>query len=171
MSADGDDTAPVLVLALGNLLLRDDGVGLRLLDELRDRLPASDDVELLDGGTQGLALLGRITGRHALLVLDAIALGHPPGTVHCLHDPLTAAPPRASSAHEANAGELLRAAALLDALSPHVVVIGVEPAVTGTGIGLSKDVESAIPAALRVVDEVLSSVRVAAAREVASCTS
>ena len=68
--------APILVLGVGNALLRDDGVGLRLLSDLsREGLAWDGEVEFLDGGTQGLALLDRIAGRHALLILDAVKLG------------------------------------------------------------------------------------------------
>src|SRR5205085_8123532 len=66
---------PILILAVGNQLLSDDGVGIVLLDELsRDRI-RGDGVEFVDGGTQGLALLGQFTGRDAVVILDAVALG------------------------------------------------------------------------------------------------
>ena len=75
--------APILVLGIGNTLLMDDGVGVLLVEEFRclSSLPA-DEVEFLDGGTQGLALLGRMAGRRALVILDAVNLGATPGTVH-----------------------------------------------------------------------------------------
>ncbi|MHC4948648.1 MAG: hydrogenase maturation protease [Planctomycetota bacterium] len=97
--ADHDDHAPVLVLGLGNLLLRDDGVGLTLLARLRDEHAALPGVEWLDGGTQGLALLGRLAGRRGLLVLDAVALGDAPGTVHVLPDAAHRPPARGAVRH------------------------------------------------------------------------
>jgi len=152
-----DAAAPVLVLAVGNTLLGDDGVGQALLDRLREfDWPA--EVELLDGGTQGLALLGRLAGRRALVVLDAVALAAEPGTVHTLRE-WKKAGVRAGTAHESNVGELLQAAILLGDCPDRVAVIGIEPASLATGIGLSEAVAGAIPAAVevarRVIEEVL----------------
>ena len=75
--------APVLVLAVGNILLGDDGCGQRVLAELATvRARWGSAVELVDGGTQGMALLGLLSGRRAVVVLDAVRLGAAPGTVH-----------------------------------------------------------------------------------------
>ena len=53
----GPARAPVLVLGLGNLLLSDDAAGLHLKAALAAERGTSDQVEFVDGGTQGLALL------------------------------------------------------------------------------------------------------------------
>ena len=55
---------------------------------------------------------------------------------------------RASTAHEGNAGELLRVAVLLGDLPDHVVLVGVEPKTIRTGLGLSSDVKASLPTAL-----------------------
>jgi len=141
---------PILVLAVGNQLLSDDGVGMVLLDELSRDPSLGDGVEFVDGGTQGLALLGQFTGREAVVLLDAVALGSAPGTVHVLRSTgLPTCVPQLATSHDANAVELLRFAALLDELPPHVVIIGVEPEILTTGIGLSEKVTAAVPAAVQ----------------------
>lgn len=151
---EGDDesVAPVLVLALGNRLLADDGAGLVLLEALRAELCAEEragHVEFLDGGTQGLALLGRLEGRAAVLLLDAASPGGgTPGSVHVLRDAVSARPRRGEGAHEGNAGELLSAALFLGHLPPDVVLVGIEPAELETRVGLSEPVEKALPQAL-----------------------
>ena len=77
--------APVLVLGLGNLLLGDDAAGLRLLAAVeREGARWGDSVEFVDGGTQGLALLGQLSGRRAAVFLDAVGVGAAPGMVHVL---------------------------------------------------------------------------------------
>ena len=155
---DRGDTAPVLVLAVGNVLLGDDGVGQEVLghlERLADRW--GDHVEFLDGGTQGMALLGFLVGRRAVVFLDAVALGAAPGTLHRLRNQevLMATPGARMTAHEASAGDLLRAAALVGQLPPEVMVIGVEPASLETGVGLSPAVQRSVPAALRAAVEAL----------------
>ncbi len=155
---DRGSVAPVLVLAIGNVLLGDDSVGQEVLghlDRLADRW--GEHVEFLDGGTQGMALLGFLVGRRAVVFLDAVALGAAPGTLHRLRNQevLTATPGARMTAHEASAGDLLRAAALVGELPDEVVVVGVEPANLETGVGLSEVVEASVPAALRAAVEAL----------------
>ena len=154
--------SPVLVLGLGNTLLGDDGVGICLLEELSRNPGWGDGVEFVDGGTQGLALLGRIGNRRALVLLDALSTGTPPGTVSvsrigspaCPGTGKTAYPTaelgarRSTTAHEGNAGELLAAAALLGDLPERVFVIGIEPECLRTSCGLSDPVRDAIPRAM-----------------------
>jgi len=134
----------VLVLGVGNALLGDDGAGLLVLAELeRDAAQWGDQVEFLDGGTQGLALLDRIASRRALLVLDAVALGAEPGTVHVLRG-WKHAGERATTAHESNVAELLQASTLLGERPEQVTVVGIEPARIETGIGVSEAVGKAV---------------------------
>jgi len=141
--------APILVLGVGNLLLQDDAAGLRMLQELSSR-NLGDDVELVDGGTLGLALLGQLVGREVLVVLDTVSLGAEPGTIHVLRgadlDQLRAR--RSSTSHESNAVELLAYAKLLGYEPREVVVVGIEPECIRTGIGLNRSVVMALPAAL-----------------------
>src|SRR3974377_942260 len=103
MTVGSPDARPeILALGLGNLLLGDDAVGLRLLEELRD---AGGDAEFVDGGTQGLALLGYLADRPSVVILDAVALGAAPGTVHVLADAAIGElrARSAASAHEGSA--------------------------------------------------------------------
>jgi len=166
----------LVVLGLGNPLLGDDGAGLLVLSELWGRLPAcgglpgrptvsvewGDRVEFLDGGTQGLMLLGRVSRRPALLILDAVALGAPPGTVHVLRDAeaLGLDSHHSRTAHEGNAGELLAAALLLGECPERFFVVGIEPENVKTGIGVSEPVRAALApaaaAARRIIEEVLA---------------
>jgi len=146
----GAEPAPILVLGLGNMLLSDDGVGPALLQQLVETENSwNGEVEFLDGGTQGLALLGQLSGRRALIIVDALKKGAAPGTVYRLTLPelREVSPGRASSGHESNAGELLAAAELLDELPDRLFVVGVEPDKITTGLGLSPAVQEALPAA------------------------
>lgn len=151
----------LLVLGLGNPLLGDDGAGLLLLSELqRDASGWAGRVEFLDGGTQGLMLLGRVSGHSALLILDAVALGSAPGTVHVLRGwaALGLGSHHAQSAHEGNAAELLAAATLLGECPERICVVGIEPANLRSGIVLSEAVQAALPKAVRMAREVVEEV-------------
>ncbi|MCC7398010.1 MAG: hydrogenase maturation protease [Planctomycetes bacterium] len=170
--ASDHERAPVLVLGLGNLLLQDDAVGLSLGERLRAAHGVDARVEFVDGGTQGLALLGLLDGRRAVLLLDAVSRGDAPGTVHRLDDALAATPPGSAGAtggaHQQNAGDLLLTARLLGSVPPRVAVVGVEPALLRTSIGLSDAVAAALPMAVATAHTVL---RELLAAEEAPCTS
>jgi len=149
--------APVLIVGLGNRLLRDDGVGVELLSRIEPRAAAwRDQVELLDGGTQGLALLGKLAGREAVVFLDAIRMGAEPGTVHVFRgEELGRMGSRATTAHEGGVTEILGALALLGETPPEVIVIGVEPGEIETGIGLSEPVGAVLEQAVQRAEEVM----------------
>jgi hydrogenase maturation protease len=166
LTAKHGSVKPVLVLGLGNLLLRDDGFGPALIDRLQPYFKDSDEVELVDGGTIGLGLLSVVGGRRAVLILDAFQGGKPAGTIHCYRDFDTALAGAAQgrSAHEGNAGALLAVAALTGDLPERLAVIGIEPSEISTGYELSTAVaqrmEEATGLALELVAEL---------REVAAC--
>ncbi len=143
----GEETAPVLLLAIGNPLMADDGAGQEILSRLEsDAQKWGHDVELVDGGTQGLALLGKFDQRKAVVFLDAIRLGYKAGAVHVLNgkDVLQMGRRPASSAHEGSAPDILRALQLLGEIPEEVALVGIEPERVETRIGLSPAVQNSI---------------------------
>jgi hydrogenase maturation protease len=141
--------APVLILGLGNILLADDGVGPALLERMHELYAGIAEVECMDGGTQGLALLGHLAERKALVLLDAYSVGKAPGEISVLSksDILATGAARSTTAHEGNAGELLAVAHLMGELPGQVFLVGVEPERLRTEIGLSPVVTAALPSA------------------------
>ncbi len=73
--------ATCVVLGLGNTLHSDDGVGPQAIERLRSDARVPVDVALIEGGTLGLELLSYIWDCSYLLVLDAVDVGQPPGTL------------------------------------------------------------------------------------------
>lgn len=145
-------TAPILVLGVGNQLLTDDGVGLELLRLVQAQRAGLDIVEFVDGGTQGLALLGVLDGRSHLLILDAISAradSPSPGAIHDI-DAGVGRATRSTSAHGSSVNELLGVAKLMGATPAEVRLVGIEPEVVKTGIGLSDSVRKAVPEATKV---------------------
>jgi hydrogenase maturation protease len=160
---------PVLVLAVGNLLLGDDAAGLRLLEAVRRQPDWGPEVEFLDGGTAGLMLLGELDGRRALVVLDAVDYRLRPGAVEVLEPGAAEGFHRSSTAHEGNAGELLATARLLGVLPERVTLVGIQAASLATGIGLSPAVEAALPEAARLArDRILGYANSSCARTMRS---
>jgi hydrogenase maturation protease len=151
--------APFLVLGLGNTLLGDDGLGPALIEQLmQEDQRWKDRTEFLDGGTQGLALLGHLSGREAVIIVDALSMGAPPGTTRILNvsEVFQMGVNRANTSHEGNAGELLAVAKVLDELPDRVFVVGIEPQSIETGYGLSEAARNALPTVANQVRELLA---------------
>ncbi|HAK73215.1 MAG TPA: hydrogenase HupD, partial [Sporomusaceae bacterium] len=72
--------AKITVLGIGNILLQDEGFGVRVIERLGQRFTFSSDVQLLDGGTLGMELMRFLAGTEKLILVDAISGNQVPGT-------------------------------------------------------------------------------------------
>ena len=143
-----------LVLGIGNVLRKDDGVGIRVVELLRERdLP--DHVLLLDGGTAGLDLLPYLEGVGRIIIVDAHLSDAAPGTITVLsgndvkeHDVLM-------SGHFGKLTDLLDLAAELWK-RPEAIIVGITPKdCESYEEGLSPEVEEA---ARRAADRIVEMV-------------
>lgn len=139
-------TERILVLGLGNVLLRDEGIGVWVADALRRQYEFPETVTVLDGGTLGLDLLPQLDGVEHLLLIDAVRLGRAPGeTVRLEGDEVPAALEVKLSPHQMGVQDLLAAARLTGREPPHVVLWGIEPGSFEPGTGFSPKVQEALP--------------------------
>lgn len=134
----------VLVLGLGNILLRDEGVGVRVIEALAGRYLMPAGVELLDGGTSGMDLLDAIAGCDHLLICDAVRADAPPASVIRLSDAQVPALFRNRySPHQLGVADVLATLVLTDETPTSITLIGVVPADLGLGLDLSPEVARA----------------------------
>ena len=134
------------VLALGNLLCRDEGVGIHLLRALKDCLPP--EVEMLDGGTSGLNLLNFIEEKKYLIILDAVDSGGKPGeVVEWREDHVPRYCSGKLSLHQMSFAEVLYWAHFTGNFPDRIMVIGVQPENMSRGLELSSTAQASIPAA------------------------
>ena len=125
---DTTPRSPVLVLGMGNLLLEDEGLGVRALEILQQRYEIPPEVELLDGGTTGMGLLDDISGRKHLIVLDAVQTGDPPGTlVRLAGDDVPVYFSMRISPHQLGLSDVLATLELSGEKPAEVVVLGLVP--------------------------------------------
>lgn len=147
----------VLVLGVGNTLMRDDGVGVRLAESLAAVEPALPGVEYVDAGTLSFLLLPRIEQCQALLVLDAAHLDSNPGDIRCLEGAAMDEFLRTArcSVHEVGVRDLLDVARLTGHLPERRAFVGMQPLETGWGESLSEPVVAALPEAVRTARKIL----------------
>ena len=132
-----------LVLGVGNILVQDEGLGVRALERLQasHRLPS--EVSAIDGGTMGLDLLPYLDGITHLLILDAVHGSRPPGALVRLEgEAIPVALAMKLSVHQIGLQELLAVARFQGTLPGCVVVWGMQPASLDPGIGLSEPVRA-----------------------------
>lgn len=141
----------VLILGVGNTLMRDDGAGVRVVEYLNANCALPDGVDCVDGGTAGLGLLQLMHGYTDIIIIDAVNTKNGSGSVSSyLWDEISKAPPARASAHGIGVSELLTIAGF-DGLTARVVLIGIEPEETGPGMELTEAVQGGVSRAARVV--------------------
>lgn len=149
----------ILVLGVGNILQSDDGIGVHAIEQMRGELD-DFDVELIDGGTAGLDLLNLIEDRDAILVVDAVDGGHPPGTIYRFTpDDIGGQSLRMESLHQLGLLETLRMARLMGREPRNTVIIGVQPENVGWGLTLTDTVARQLPMVIRQVKKEIEAAR------------
>lgn len=138
------------ILAVGNLLRRDEGVGLHLLELLKDKV--APEIELLDGGTSGMSLLGFIASKKHLIILDAVDDGRTPGEiVEWRGNDVPKYTKGKLSLHEMSLAEVLYWAHFTGNIPQEIVVIGIQPESLAWGTELSEAARQSLPEALAKV--------------------
>ena len=129
------------MLGIGNLVMSDDGVGVRVVHLLEEHYRFPAEVTLLDGGTLGLDLLPKLEGVDRLVVLDAVETGGEPGTVVRLSgDEIPLAMATKLSPHQMGLKDLLSVATLMGCAPGEMVLWGVQPASVEMGTELTPPV-------------------------------
>ena len=144
----------IVILGVGNILLTDEGVGVRAVQELQQRYDFPENVELVDGGTQGLWLMSTIHGSDHLIVVDAVMGKGQPGNLYRLErDDLPKELRVKQSAHDSDLIEALNLTEMIDAAPKTCVVIGVQPEdITSMGVELTDTISAKID---EIIDMVL----------------
>jgi hydrogenase maturation protease len=147
-----------LVIGLGNPIVSDDSVGLRVAEQLKTILSGRDDVDVTEDYCGGLRLMERMIGYDRAIVIDAICTGAEPGTVHRL-TPGSVPTQRSASAHDVNLPTALAFGRSVGAPLPadgDIELIAVEAAdVTNLGDRCTPAVEAAIPRAVNAAIRML----------------
>ena len=147
----------ILVLGIGNILLKDEGVGIHVVSALEKE--DYTDADLMDGGTGGFHLLGFIQSYKTVILIDASLDEFPAGHTRVLHPKYAKDFPSQLSAHEIGLKDLLDAAFLLGNMPEiRLVAISIKD-FQELGMELSPEVEAAIPEAIKQVKELVEALK------------
>jgi hydrogenase maturation protease len=130
---------PIVVLGLGNPLMADEGIGVYLIERLRERGSRYLGVDFIDAGTGGMSVLHWIEGRHKAVFIDCACMDLEPGAIRRFTpDEVRSAKVLAhQSLHEADLLHILALAEQLDQGPKEVVIFGIEPETVEPRQGLS----------------------------------
>ncbi|MBV8084360.1 MAG: HyaD/HybD family hydrogenase maturation endopeptidase [Chloroflexi bacterium] len=146
-------TQRIVVLGLGNVIMSDEGAGVRAIQRLMKdpRLPAG--VQLVDGGTMGLELLSVAYDADLLVLVDAVDLDLPPGAIVYLRGRELDGMATGGSVHQLGVADLLAALRMAGREPAAVELLGIQPERLTLGTELSPSVAEALP---RLAEAVLT---------------
>jgi hydrogenase maturation protease len=140
----------VVVIGVGNLLLKDEGIGIHAIKALQ-KIDLPQDVKIIDGGTAP-DLIAYTEAGDKLIIIDAAKAGGEPGIIYRFQpQDLAIDKERAISAHELGIEQNLGLMSLLGNKPSEIVIIGVEPKEMDWGTELSPELQPVIPEIIKVV--------------------
>ena len=144
------------VLGVGNSLMTDDGFGVHALRHFRAN-STDPEIDCLDAGTVGLALMTRLGGLDGLIAVDAMRLDKPPGTLTVLEGDAMDVHLRKhhGSVHELGLSDIMDALRLADDLPAHRALVGIEPEWIDWGTEPSAVVAARIPDAVDAIHSLI----------------
>jgi len=156
-SSEGNRHRSIVVLGMGNMLMKDDGIGVWVVRGLADAYDWPAQVRFVDGGVAGLRCLSEFENADGLLIIDAVLGRETPGTVYRLKpEDVNARGSSRPSAHEVGVFELISVAKAIGKLPP-TRILGIQPGDAHEfGAELTPVLRDALP---RVIEAVIEELR------------
>ncbi|MAC82532.1 MAG: Ni/Fe hydrogenase [Arcobacter sp.] len=131
-----------IIIGVGNMLFKDEGVGIYASEFLKQNYSFEGDIEIIDGGTLGFKLMTYFQEYENVIILDTVSIEDKPGEIYRLpSEVLLGLGSYRKTAHEVEIVEMLE---IVSALNSHanVTILGIVPEdIMSVGIGLTKIME------------------------------
>lgn len=142
----------IVIMGLGNVLMQDEGVGVRVVELLASRYELPAQVEVIDGGTAGTELLEPMRGVAHLIVADAVHTGDVPGTLVRLTDTqIPAFFQTKISNHQLGLADLLAVLTVTGQAPKRITLLGMVPYYLNNTLGLSEATLEKLEAMLQLI--------------------
>jgi hydrogenase maturation protease len=136
----------IIVLGVGNILLSDEGIGVRAIEKLQQDYDLPPEVVIIDGGTTGMEMLEDLSNADHIVIVDAVRSGRPPASIIRLADEQVPVFFKTKlSPHQIGLSDVLATLEFIGEAPGGVTVIGVEPVSLETSMSLSPQVEARLP--------------------------
>jgi hydrogenase maturation protease len=142
---------PILILGIGNILLKDEGIGVRVIEAMQ-KMALPEDIEVCDGGTAGADLLDVIADRRKVIIVDTVSADVPPGSVvKMTPEDLAREDSDEVSLHDFALTQTLSAALHLKCAPRETVIFGIKPFEISLSTELSPQLAALIQPIARIV--------------------
>jgi hydrogenase maturation protease len=147
-----------LVIGMGNVLMQDEGVGVRAVEELVSRYHIPDSVEVIDGGTTGMELFEPMRQTDNLIIADAVNTSAPYGSlVRIANDEIPAFFQTKLSNHQLGVSDLLALLALKGEMPEQVTIVGMVPHSLENRLGLTPEAAEGLEGMVQMLLDELAS--------------
>ena len=147
----------ILVIGMGNVLMQDEGIGVRAVEELDCRYELPAHVRVMDGGTTGMELFEPMRLADCLIVADAVNSDRPPGSLIRIADQEINAFFRTKiSNHQLGLSDLLALLTIKSERPERLVIIGMVPYGLENRLGLSQPAAAGLGAMVEMLVQELS---------------
>lgn len=132
-----------IVIGVGNMLFKDEGIGIYASEYLSQNYEFEGDLEVIDGGTLGFKLMSYFQEYENVIILDTVSIEDNPGEIFRLpSDVLLGLGNYRKTAHEVEIVEMLEICSVLDSHA-NVTILGIIPEdIVSVGIGLTDTMEN-----------------------------
>ncbi len=146
----------ILLIGMGNVLMQDEGIGVRAVEELENQYHIPPRLTVMDGGTTGMELYAPMGACDQLIVADAVNTGAVAGSlVRIVNDEIPAFFQTKLSNHQLGLSDLLALLKLKGNTPEHIAIIGMVPHSLENTLGLSPQAEASLPAMVEMLIEEL----------------
>ncbi len=146
----------IAVIGLGNILLKDEGIGVHTVNKIKNEYQFSSDIEIIDGGTLGLDLLPYFEKHSKVLIIDAADLKKEPGYIKIFDsDEILKSFYKKLSVHHIGIPDILTACELMNIKSDEIKIIGIQPCSTDFGTEMSYEIQSKMELIFQLILEQL----------------
>ena len=133
-----------VIIGIGNILLQDDGVGVHVIKQLENEMLPST-IELVDGGTSTLDMLGFFLDYKKVIVVDCLRAGLKPGTIYKIKpEDIKNYKKENLSIHDVQILDVVKMANMMNKY-PEVVIFGIEPEKISLDLEMTEIMVSKIP--------------------------
>ena len=147
----------ILVIGMGNVLMQDEGIGVRAVEELDCRYAFPANVRIVDGGTTGMELFEPMRTADCLIIADAVNFDRPPGSLIRIADKeINAFFQTKISNHQLGLSDLLALMAMRGETPQRVAIIGMVPYGLENCLGLSEHAAAGLDAMVDMLMEELA---------------
>jgi len=159
--SNNDSLPKIIILGIGNILLKDEGVGVKVIERLKRDYKFPSNIELIDGGTAGFGLIDLLEGAEHLIIVDAVQGNDEPGSIYRFKfEDMPSSISKKFSPHQIGILETLTLKKMLGKI-PDTTIIAIQPKdCSNWGTELTPEIENKIPDMINLVIEEVKSLEV-----------